>query len=50
MNKELIQKMQSQFDALARIDSCKTSGYDQDHHFRGVTKMVSIGSGAWAKT
>lgn len=28
------------------IQSCKTTGYDPDHHFRGVTKMVSIGSGA----
>jgi len=28
------------------IDSCKTTGSDPDHHFRGVTKMVPIGSGA----
>jgi DNA-damage-inducible protein D len=28
------------------IESCRTTGYDPDHHFRGVTKMVSIGSGA----
>ena len=28
------------------IESCKTTGYDPDHHFRGVTKMVPIGSGA----
>lgn len=28
------------------IQSCKTTGYDPDHHFRGVTKMVPIGSGA----
>ena len=28
------------------IDSCKTAGYDADHHFRGVTKMVEVGSGA----
>lgn len=81
MNKELIQKMQSQFDALARkepgsdtvefwfardlqtplgysrwenfitaikraIESCQTTDFDPDHHFRGVTKMVAIGSGA----
>ena len=81
MNKELIQKMQSQFDALARkepgsdavefwfardlqaplgyarwenfmtaikraIESCRTTDFDPEHHFRGVTKMVAIGSGA----
>ena len=81
MNKDLLQKMQNQFDALARkepgadevefwfardlqeplgyarwenfitaiqraIESCRTTGYDPDHHFRGVTKMVPIGSGA----
>jgi DNA-damage-inducible protein D len=28
------------------IDSCKTTGYDPEHHFRGVTKMVPLGSGA----
>ncbi|MGD0665401.1 MAG: DNA damage-inducible protein D [Rhabdochlamydiaceae bacterium] len=28
------------------ITSCKTTGYDPDDHFRGVTKMVSVGSGA----
>ena len=28
------------------IDSCKTTGYKLDDHFRGVTKMVSVGSGA----
>ena len=28
------------------IESCKTTGYDPEHHFRGVTKMVSLGSGA----
>jgi len=81
MNTDLIQRMQSQFDAMAQshpdasgfefwfasdlheplgyarwknfltaiqraIDSCKTTGSDPDHHFRGVTKMVPIGSGA----
>lgn len=81
MNKDLLQRMQSQFDALARqepgadavefwfardlqeplgyarwesfitaiqraIESCRTTGYDPDDHFRGVTKMVTIGSGA----
>ncbi len=81
MNTELIQRMQSSFDALAQtlpggegiefwfardlqeplgyarwenfltaiqraIESCQTSGSDPDKHFRGVTKMVSIGSGA----
>jgi DNA-damage-inducible protein D len=28
------------------IDSCSTTGYDPDNHFRGVTKMVKLGSGA----
>ncbi|MFZ4776677.1 MAG: DNA damage-inducible protein D [Terrimicrobiaceae bacterium] len=28
------------------IESCKTTGYDAEHHFRGVTKMVELGSGA----
>ena len=81
MNKDLIIRMQSQFDQLAQphpdepnlefwfardlqeplgyarwenfltaiqraIDSCKTTGYEPEHHFRGVTKMVPLGSGA----
>ena len=81
MNKDLITKMQSQFDQLAQthpeelhldfwfardlqeplgyarwenfltaiqraIDSCKTTGYEAEHHFRGVTKLVPLGSGA----
>ncbi len=34
-------------DAIQRaITSCKTTGYDPDNHFRGVTKMVKLGSGA----
>lgn len=28
------------------IESCRSTGCDPDHHFRGVTKMVAIGSGA----
>lgn len=28
------------------VESCKTTGYDADDHFRGVTKMVKLGSGA----
>ena len=28
------------------IDSCKSTGYSADDHFRGVTKMVKLGSGA----
>lgn len=28
------------------VESCKTTGYSPDDHFRGVTKMVSLGSGA----
>jgi DNA-damage-inducible protein D len=80
MNKNTIQKLQNQFDALSQrlpdgdvefwfardlleplgysrwenfqtaimraIESCETTGYDPDNHFRGVTKMVKLGSGA----
>jgi len=81
MNKDLISRMQGQFDQLAQrlpveagiefwfardlqeplgyarwenfltaiqraIESCKTTGYEADHQFRGVTKMVPLGSGA----
>jgi DNA-damage-inducible protein D len=28
------------------IDSCKSTGYNETDHFRGVTKMVRVGSGA----
>lgn len=28
------------------IESCRTTGVDADNHFRGVTKMVEVGSGA----
>lgn len=28
------------------IESCETTGYDPSNHFRGVTKMVKLGSGA----
>lgn len=28
------------------IESCQTAGYDVQDHFRGVTKMVPLGSGA----
>ncbi len=28
------------------IESCKTTGYDPNNHFRNVTKMVTLGSGA----
>ncbi len=28
------------------IESCKTTGCDINNHFRGVTKMVSLGSGS----
>jgi DNA-damage-inducible protein D len=28
------------------IESCDTTGYNPDDHFRGVTKMVPLGSGA----
>jgi len=34
-------------DAIQRaITSCETTGYDPNDHFRGVTKMVKLGSGA----
>jgi DNA-damage-inducible protein D len=33
--------------ALQRaIESCQTTGYDPNDHFRGVTKMISLGKGA----
>lgn len=28
------------------IESCQTTGYDANDHFRGVTKMISLGKGA----
>ena len=31
------------------IESCKTTGYDESDHFRAVTKMVPLGSGAERK-
>jgi DNA-damage-inducible protein D len=80
MNKELMQELQTRFDAILRsvpeesvefwfardlmepmgyarwenftvaiqraIESCQTTGYNPNDHFRGVTKMVPIGSGA----
>jgi DNA-damage-inducible protein D len=80
MQSEIVKKLQSCFDALARcvpgeefefwfardlqeplgylrwenfmtaihraIESCRTTGCDPHDHFRGVTKMVSLGSGA----
>ena len=80
MKKDLLIKMQSQFDQLAQthpeelhlefwfardlqgpfgyarwenfltaihraIESCKTTGYDPEHHFRGVTKLIAQGIG-----
>lgn len=34
-------------DTIQRaIISCETTGYDPENHFRGVTKMVKLGSGA----
>lgn len=27
------------------IESCKTTGYQVGHHFRGVTKMIALGKG-----
>lgn len=35
------------FKAIERsIESCQTAGYEPSDHFRGVTKMVTVGSGA----
>ena len=32
--------------ALQRaVESCKTTGYNPEHHFRGVTKMIALGKG-----
>ncbi len=80
MNTELVQRMQGQFDAIARkdadsgdvefwfardlqeplgyarwenfltaiqraVESCTTTGYEPGHHFRGVTKMITLGKG-----
>lgn len=28
------------------IESCETTGYKSEHHFRGVTKMIPLGKGA----
>jgi len=28
------------------IESCESTGYETEHHFRGVTKMVPLGSGS----
>jgi len=28
------------------VESCKSTGYEAEHHFRGVTKMVPLGSGS----
>jgi hypothetical protein len=44
VNKDLQQKMQSQFNALARIESCRPIDFDPIHHFRDATKMVFSGS------
>ena len=80
MNKEVMQRMQGQFDAITHtvpdegvefwfardlqeplgyarwenfltaiqraIESCETTGYQAADHFRDVTKMVALGSGA----
>ena len=27
------------------VESCKTTGYDPEHHFRGVTKLITHGKG-----
>lgn len=33
--------------AISRaVESCKTTGYNPDYHFRGVTKMIPTGKGA----
>ncbi len=34
------------FTAIQRgIDSCKTTGYEPEHQFRGDTKMITHGKG-----
>lgn len=79
MKSEIIQKLQSEFDALAQnlpgediefwfardlqvplgyhrwenfiatikraIESCHTTGYDPEDHFRSITKMIELGKG-----
>ncbi len=30
---------------LRAIEACKSTGYDPDHHFRGVTKLITHGKG-----
>jgi len=80
MNKDLLVRMQNQFDQLVQahpdeanlefwfardlqeplgyarwenfltaiqraIESCKTTGYEPKHHFRGVTKLITHGKG-----
>ncbi|WGL28026.1 DNA damage-inducible protein D [Pectobacterium brasiliense] len=30
---------------MRAVESCKTTGYDESDHFRGVTKMIEIGKG-----
>lgn len=27
------------------VESCRTTGYEADHHFRGVTKLITHGKG-----
>lgn len=27
------------------IESCRTTGYEPEHHFRGVTKLITHGKG-----
>jgi len=31
---------------MRAVESCETTGYDPNNHFRGVTKMVRLGSGS----
>lgn len=31
---------------MRAVESCKTTGYDPNDHFRGVRKMISLGKGA----
>jgi DNA-damage-inducible protein D len=51
MQTQAIQLLKNQFDALSHtspegwVESCETTGYAADDHFRGVTKMIGIGQG-----
>lgn len=49
MDKQL-QALQNNLESVAQraVESCKTSGHAVADHFRGVTKMIELGSGTIA--